>query len=105
MSNRDRIEKAVIALGYEIGCYSSLMDKLSQVALKKVLAEIEQDYSDVFINIDRKLHIVEIATVDNEKDFTVWSAIEYFSNYGNLEDALDNGNITERQYQQIKSCI
>lgn len=105
MSNRDRIEKAVIALGYEIGCYSSLMDKLSQVALKKVLAEIEQDYSDVFINIDRKLHIVEIATVDNEKDFAVWSAIEYFSNYGNLEDALDNGNITERQYQQIKSYI
>lgn len=105
MSNRDKIEQAVTALGYEIGCYNKLMDKLSKVALKKVLAELEQEYTDIYINIDRKLHIVEIATVDNEKDFTVRSAIEYFSNYGNLEDALDNGYITERQYQQIKSRI
>lgn len=103
--NREKIEKAVTALGYEIGCYSKEMDILSQVALKKVLAQLEGDYSDVYVNINRKLHIVEIATVDNEKDFTVRSAIEYFSNYGNLEDALDNGDITERQYEQIKRYI
>lgn len=49
MSNRDKIEQAVTALGYEIGCYNKLMDKLSKVALKKVLAELEQEYTDIYI--------------------------------------------------------
>ena len=32
-------------------------------------------------------------------------AVNYFRQYGNLEDALDSGDITEKQYNKINKLI
>lgn len=100
---RKQIENRIKQLGYELGCYSKQLDKiLTKKALNQVLSRLEEEYTDVFIRIRRKLYIVSIATVDNEKDISIYSDTEYFSRFGNLEDALDFGDITETEYNKIK---
>ena len=51
------------------------------------------------------MYIVSISTVDNEKDILIYRDIEYFRQFGNLEDALDNYCITEEQYKKIKEFM
>ena len=103
---KERIVKRVEELGCVLGCYDKSLDKvLTTPALKKVLVNLEQEYTDLFLNIKKELYVVEIATVDNEKDIKLFKAVDYFSQYGNLEDALDNGYITQTQYNKISKII
>lgn len=100
---RKQIENKVNKLGYELGCYSKQLDKiLTKKALNQVLSRLEEEYTDVFLRIRRKLYIVSIATVDNEKDISLYTDTEYFSRFGNLEECLDFGDITETEYNKIK---
>lgn len=103
---KETITKKVEELGCVLGCYDVNLDKVLTVsALNKVLENLDQEYTDVFLTIRNKLYIVEIATVDNEKDLKLFDGISYFNQYGNLEDALDNGSITEKQYNAIKNNL
>lgn len=81
MSNRDKIEKVVSGLGYEIGCYDDKLELLSKKELDKVLNNIEFQ-SDTDVSIKRKLHVVEIDIDCDEVDFSVLSKAEYISRYG-----------------------
>ena len=85
MNNRNILKRLIklVDEGYEIGCYSELMNDISQEELIKVIEEIDQEYTDVDIKINGKNYVVEICTVDNEKDFIVLSREEYINRYGN----------------------
>lgn len=84
MNNRTILDKAIkeVDVRYEIGCYSEGMEKISKAELKKVLDVIDLEYTDVDIKIRKKKYVVEIATVDNEKDFILMTREEYIDRYG-----------------------
>lgn len=99
---QSQIENKIKELGYKLGCYNNNLDNiLTSKALKEVLNKLEEDYTDIFLRINKKLYIVSISTVDEEKDVILYSAKEYFSRFGNLEDCLDNGDITQEEYNKL----
>lgn len=85
MNNRIILDKAIKEINerYEIGCYSDGMEKISKSELKKILDVVYLEYTDVDIKIRKKNYVIEIATVDNEKDFILMTREEYISRYGN----------------------
>ena len=85
MNNKDRIEKALNALGYEIGCYDETIDRLNSNNLKKVMDNMKYS-EDTKVLINRKPYIVQIDEVDNEIDFNVITLAEYEENYGAWEE-------------------
>lgn len=87
-TNKDIIEDKVKKLGYKIGCYDDNIDKISKKELKKILDALEEEYTDIRIKVRKKEFVVEIATVDNEKDFNMKTLEEYIYLYGDeiLED-------------------
>lgn len=84
MSNKNYeiIKKKIEDLGLTIGCYDPLVEKLNKENLNKILSSIEEEYTDVDIKINEKDYVVEIATVDNEKDLQILSRSEYIRRYG-----------------------
>lgn len=85
MSNRELIAKKITTLDNEckIGCYNKLMENLSQKELNKVLEGLEfYDHTDIRVNIRNKEYVVEIATVDKEKDFNLLTLQAYINRYG-----------------------
>lgn len=103
----DTIKKEIINkiedLGYKLGSYDECISSIiTKKALKTILENLEQEYTDLFITIRKKLYVISISTVDNEKDILIYRDIEYFRQFGNLEDALDNLDITQEQYDKIK---
>lgn len=100
---RKIIENKAKQLGYELGCYSSRLDKIiTKQALNKILEYMEFDSTDLFLRIRKKLYIVTIETVDNEKDISILSDIEYFNRYDSLDDALSNNDISISEYKKYK---
>jgi hypothetical protein len=92
---------------YTIGCYSEDMEKVPQKELQKIIDVLGQEYTDIYIHIRGKLYIVELATVDNEKDFVLLEGTQYFSRYGEdtLENALENEEVTREEYNRIMDHI
>lgn len=85
MNNKDRVEKALNALGYEIGCYDETIERLNSNNLKKVMDNMKYS-EDTKVLINRKPYIVQIDEVDNEIDFNVITLAEYEENYGAWEE-------------------
>ena len=79
---RQAIVKRVEELGYKMGCWDNKLYLLNPTNLKKVLDNLDQEHTDVKICINRKHHVVEITTVDGEKDFSVLTKAEYIDRYG-----------------------
>jgi hypothetical protein len=82
MKNKEKLEKEIQKEGMKIGCYSDLMEKLSQKEFKKVFDNI-WGYSDTDVKINRKEYVVQIDNVDDEVDFTIITKSEYINRYGN----------------------
>ena len=99
MNRVDMIRTEISKKGFKVGCINRNLDKLTKVAYDKVVQAREEEHADVFVTIRNKLYVVEIATVDDEKDVNIMSGAEYFATYGNLDDCFDNGDITEEQYK------
>lgn len=104
MQNQEVIKSKLIELGYKVGCMNNL-DMIPKSKLNTVIESLDYEYTDLFLTNRSKLLVVEISTVDNEKDITVMDATEYFSQYGNLEDAYDLGKITEKQYNKLLELV
>lgn len=107
MTNKELIQKEIKKLkdNYTLGCWDNNIEKISKKELKKVLNSIYPSSTDVYVNIRGNLYIVEIAICDEDVDFTLYEAIEYFNKYGNLEEAFDDGSITEDQYNYINNRL
>lgn len=84
MSNKEILEKAIkkINKDYKIGTYYDDMERLSKKELQKVIDNVSEEYTDVDVQIRRKNYVVEIATVDNDKDFMIMTREEYIARYG-----------------------
>lgn len=103
---QEEILKKINELGFSVGTYDKDISKIiTKKALKTILENLQEEYTDLFLNIRRNLYVVSISTVDNEKDILIYKDIEYFRQFGNLEDALENEDITEEQYNKIKQFI
>lgn len=85
-SNRDLVVKRVEELGFTLGCYTSNIDKVSKKELNKVIKALDEDYTDINIQIRGKKYVVEICTVDREKDLILLSQEEYIDRYGCEEE-------------------
>lgn len=85
MNNKDKIEKVLNALGYELGCYDEAIERLNSNNLKKIMDNIKYS-EDTKVLINRKPYIVQIDEVDNEIDFNVITLAEYEENYGVWEE-------------------
>ena len=82
-ANEKRIAEAIAKDGFVIGCYDKKIEELKYMALKKVIDEaLMNEHTDVNVKIKGKAHIVEVSTIDNEKDFTVYTMEEYAEKYG-----------------------
>mgnify|MGYP004440540319 CR=1 FL=1 len=85
MNNKDRIEKVLNKLGYEIGCYDDTIERLNSNNLKKLMDNMKYS-EDTKVLINRKPYIVQIDEVDNEIDFNVITLAEYEELYGAWEE-------------------
>ena len=84
--NEKRLAEVLAEAGYVIGCYDKRLEDLKYMALKKVWDNaLMLEHTDVHIKINGVEHIVEIATIDNEKDFNVMTVEEYRNQYGDNE--------------------
>ncbi|MFR5154456.1 MAG: hypothetical protein ACLTF2_08015 [Clostridia bacterium] len=103
---KEEIVKKINELGFKVGTYDKdISEIITKKALKTILENLQEEYTDVYITIRKKLYIVSISTVNNEKDILIYKDIEYFRQFGNLEDAFENEDITEEQYNRIKKFI
>lgn len=91
MTNKEILQKKINNLegNFTLGCYNKDIEKLSKIELMKVINNIDQEYTDVDIRIKRKDYVIEITTVDHEKDFNILTREEYIKRYGN-EKYLDD---------------
>jgi len=106
MTNKEKIENKIKSLGYEVGCCDEMLNTLTASATKKVLDALDEECTDVFITMKKITHVViEISTVDNEKDVTFNFMTDYFKKYGDLEEALDNEKINQTQYHYLKKVL
>lgn len=81
-TNKQRLVEKLDKVGCVLGCWDNKIELLTDYSLRKVLAVVDEEYTDVKVSINRKPYVVEIATVDNEKDFSVLSKAEYINRYG-----------------------
>ena len=103
---KEEIVKKINELGFKVGTYDKdISEIITKKALKTILENLQEEYTDVYITIRKKLYIVSISTVNNEKDILIYKDIEYFRQFGNLEDAFENEDITKEQYQEIKEKL
>ena len=81
-TNKQRLLEKLDKVGCVLGCWDNKIELLTDYSLRKVLAVVDEEHTDVKVSINRKPYVVEIATVDNEKDFSVLSKAEYINRYG-----------------------
>lgn len=103
-NNSKIVKEKIKELGLKYGIINNDIEILTQKALKSVLSQIEFG-GDLFIEISKKLYVVEISICNNEVDITVYKATDYFNKYGNLNEVYDNGDISESQYNKYKNCL
>lgn len=106
MKIKEQIESKINELGYQLGCYDTKLDEiLTKKALNQVLENLEYDWKDLFLRIRKKLYIVSISTVDLEKDVVIYSDLQYFTMFNNLQQCLDTGDITQADFDRLSSEI
>ena len=90
MTNKLIIEQTANNHGYTIGCYDEKLELLKTAQLRKLLEYVEMgDYTDVDVAINRRKHVVELAFVDGDVDFSVLTKAEYIDRYGDERWAED----------------
>lgn len=104
-NNEVILKKEIEKLNYKVGAISESVNILTKKALQEVISNLDEEWTDVFVTIENKLYVVEIATCDNEKDIQVYTDYKYFAKYGNLEECYENDSITEKQYKSLKNWL
>lgn len=92
---------------YKLGCYDENIEKVSLKELSRIVDALDYDASDVIVSIRRKLHVVEIFTVDNEIDLSIQNLDSYISQYGDngiLEKVAEYEEDKAKEKQLIQLC-
>lgn len=82
MTNKELLECELKRLGLELGCYNDKINRINKSEVKKILNNIEEEHTDIKIKFMKKDYVIEIKTVDKEKDLDMLSLEEYNSLYG-----------------------
>ena len=83
ISNKEYITQKFSVEGYVIGCYDKLIDTLSKRTINRIVdSALSYDWTDLLITSKGKKYIVEISTVDREKDLQISTPKEYEQTYG-----------------------
>jgi len=73
-----RFEKAIEDLGFTLGSYNDILNDASTRTVNKIISDyLWQEYTDAKITIKGKKYMLEVCTVDNEKDLNVLTMEEY----------------------------
>lgn len=82
--NRSIIADAIKKEGFVVGCYDSRIEQLKKSQLKRIIEQaLVLEWTDVVIIVNGVKCVVEISTVDNEKDFNLMTYKEYKNIYQN----------------------
>lgn len=81
-TNKEIIIEKLKEMNFQIGCYDVKIDKVSKAEFQKILNSLNDESTDIDIKIRRVEYVVEIQTVDDEKDFSIMTKNEYISRYG-----------------------
>lgn len=70
-------------LEYKLGCYDEKIESIKENYIIDLLDALGQEYCDIAVLFknSKKWQIVEISTVDNEKDIITYSLSEYQEKY------------------------
>ena len=80
MDNKKIISDRLGYRGYEIGCYTELINELSIRSINRITRYV--DYlQDTKVSINKKIYVVQIDKVDNDIDFVMITKEEYISRY------------------------
>lgn len=82
MTNKEKIEDKLISLGYELGCYDCLINKVRGKDLINLLSVLDEEATDLDVKINNKEYVIELMTVDNERDLLIITKEEYINRYG-----------------------
>ena len=105
------LRKKIKKDGFELGCYS---EEINDVFTKKALNEVFDrlnvgyDSTDILLRIRKALYILEISIVDNEVDFVLLTALDYFCRYQDEDYVLkyfDENLLTEKERDYFISKI
>jgi hypothetical protein len=77
-----------------LGTYNSMLEKLTEKDLERVLENIKYASTDIQVTIDNENFIVEVMTCDDEIDFDVLSKDVYMKRYG-IDDDTYNSKFNE----------
>ena len=100
--NKESIASKAKSLEYSLGCYDDSINTLHQKSMEQIIDRLTGDDTSIFFVENSYLKVIEIMYVDKEVDLYLYDAVSYFKKYGNLEEALDVGNIDYEQYSKIK---
>lgn len=101
-----KFESELGKIGYSLGCYDKDLDRLlTKKAFNQIVDNLGFGYTDVFVRIRRRLYIVSIEPVDTEIDLSIKTALEYFGQFDNLEDAYNYGEISEDEYKAYAKAL
>ena len=82
--NKSIIADAIKKEGFVVGCYDSRIEQLKKSQLKRIIEQaLVLEWTDVVIIVNGVKCVVEISTVDNEKDFNLMTYKEYKNTYQN----------------------
>ena len=80
-TNREIMSVFAKKNGCILGIYHNKLDLLSKNQMTRIEDYIGEEYTDVKFKINGVMHVVEIATVDNEKDVMIMTLKDYKDKY------------------------
>lgn len=83
MTNRENIKDKLINIGYELGGYNCLINKVEGKDLVNLLSVLDEEATDIDVKINNREYVIELVTVDMEKYFSILTKEEYINRYGN----------------------
>ena len=103
---KKEIIKAIRTMNYKEGVMPNILDEITKKATKEIIDKL--DYEKTFIiRMKRKLYKGSIIYLDDEIDIEFIPASIYYMQYGkdHLEDDLEEGEITLKEYENIKGSM
>ena len=82
MTNKEKIKDKLNSLGYDLGCYNCLINNVKGKDLIKLLSILDEEATDLDIKINNRDYVIELQTVDREKDFYIITKEDYINRYG-----------------------
>lgn len=82
MTNKEIIENELNSIGYELGCWDNKINEIDKQEIEKIIFYLEEECIDIPIEHKNETHMIELKTVDKEKDLSMMEFNAYKVHYG-----------------------